>query len=305
MTIEKPATIAPAMQAPHGVGRDRLIGFALIAAAAASFSMSVIVGRLSYDAGSDPVTVITARFVLGSLALAALVAMTGRGFALPRRKLLGALALGVGVTASSIAYFSSIRLIPVSLAVLIFYTFPILVGIATRFTEGAPLTPGKIAALVLAFIGIAVALKVDVAGHSLRGLLLATVPALVIGSITLFGGRVLRGTDPRVMTFYMMVMGTLIMLTVLALGGTLAWPDGPAGWAALLSVPLFFVVGNICYFGAFSRLRTVDMAMMMNLEPLTTIAFAALMLGDWLSPLQYGGAALVIIAIFMMSALRR
>ena len=305
MTSEKPAAVAPVLQAPHGIDRAQLAGFALIAAAAACFSMSVIMGRLSYDAGSDPVTVITTRFVLGSLVLAALVATTGRSFVLPRRKLFGALALGITITASSLAYFSSIRLIPVSLAVLIFYTFPILVGIATRFTEGAPLTPGKIAALVVAFIGIALALNVDLSGHNGLGLLLATVPAVAIGSITLFGGRVLRNADLRVMTFYMMVTGTAIMLAILALGGSLAWPDTPAGWASLLAVPMFFVIGNLCYFGAFSRLSTLDIAMTMNLEPLTAITFAALILGDWLTPLQYGGAALVISAIFLMSALRR
>jgi len=305
MTSEKPAAVAPVLHTPHGIDRARLVGVALIAAAAACFSMSVIMGRLSYDAGSDPVTVITTRFVIGSIALAALVAMTGRGFVLPRRKLYGALALGVAITFSSLAYFSSIRLIPVSLAVLIFYTFPILVGIATHFTEGAPLTRGKIAALVLAFVGIALALNVDLSGHNINGLLLATVPALAIGSITLFGGRVLRNADLRVITFYMMVMGTAIMLTIVTLGGSLAWPDTPAGWVPLLAVPVFFVTGNLCYFAAFSRLGTLDIAMTMNLEPLTAITFAALILGDWLTPLQYGGAALVIVAIFLMSALRR
>lgn len=305
MSSEKPAAAAPALHASYWGDRARLAGIILIAAAASCFSMSVIMGRLSYDAGSNPVTVITTRFVLGSLALAALHAMTGRSFALPRGKLLGALALGTAVTASSLAYFSSIQLIPVSLAVLIFYTFPILVGIATRFTEGAPLTPGKIMALVIAFIGIALALNVDLSGHNVRGLMLATVPALAIGSITLFGGRVLRGSNLRLITFYMMTMGTAIMLCVLALGGSLAWPDAPAGWAPLLAVPVFFVVGNLCYFAAFSRLSTVDIAMTMNIEPLTAITFAALILGDWLTPVQYGGAALVIFAIFLMSALRR
>jgi drug/metabolite transporter (DMT)-like permease len=305
MTTEKPVTAAAVPRTSQGIDRGRLAGFALIAGAAACFSMSVIMGRLSYDAGSDPVTVITTRFVLGSLALAALVAMTGRGFVLPRHKLIGALVLGTLITASSLAYFSSIRLIPVSLAVLIFYTFPILVGVATRFTEGAPLTRGKIAALVLAFFGIALALNVDLSGYNVRGLLLATVPALAIGSITLFGGRVLRNADLRVITFYMMVMGTAIMAAVLALGGSLAWPEAPAGWAPLLAVPVLFVVGNLCYFGAFSRLGTVDIAMTMNIEPLTAIIFSALILGDWLTPLQYGGAALVIFAIFLMSALRR
>jgi drug/metabolite transporter (DMT)-like permease len=277
-----------------------LVGFS-----SACFGLSVVMARIAYDEGSNPVTVITTRFIVGVVLLAVLVLATGRNFALPRRNLVASFVLGVAVCASSLAYFSAVRLIPVSLAVLIFYTFPIVVGIAAHFTEGEPLTVGKLGALALAFIGLATALRVDFVANDWHGLLLALVPALVIGSITLFAGPYVRGVSLRVVTMYMMASGAVAMSLVLAFGAHLALPGSLLGWLALIAVPLSFVCGNICYFAAFGRLRSVDIAMMMNLEPVSTIVFAIMLLGDLLSPIQYLGAALVIAAIFLMTGLRR
>ncbi len=291
--------------AGRSANRTRLIGFAMVALAAAAFSLSVIMARLSYDSGTDAATVILFRFVVGVLVLGVLIAATRHSFAMPRRKILGGMTLGVLFTVSTLCYFASFQRIPVSLAVLIFYTFPILVGVGARFTEGTRLTAARFVALLLAFIGIAIALRVDFADHDPTGLMLAVVPAVMIGAITLFAGRILDGADLTLITFYMMTAGLALMCLAVAGGVDINLPATAAGWVPFGSMPVFFIVGNLAFFAAFRYARSVDIAMMMNLEPITTIAFAIVLVGDRLSPVQFGGAALVIGAIFLMSAQRR
>ncbi|MCP4327399.1 MAG: DMT family transporter [Alphaproteobacteria bacterium] len=295
----------PAIALINPLGQSRLVGSLLIVAGAACFSMAVVMARLTYDAGSNPITVISVRVWVGMLVLGILVVLGRNRFRVAPRNLLAALVIGTAVTTSALAYFAAFSLIPVSIAVLIFYTYPIFVGIAARFTERDPFTAGKFIALGLAFAGVALALNVDLASHDIRGLLLATVPAIIIGSVTLFGGRYMQGTNVVVMTFYMMLAGSMLMGLVAIIAAPLAFPTSGAGQWALVAVPVFFVFGNLCFFAGLRRIRAVDVAMLMNLEPVTTIAFALAILGDWLTPVQGVGAALILGAIFLMTWIRR
>jgi len=295
-------TVPPPADLPS---RSRRLGILMVGGAATCFALSAIMGRIAFDGGSDPVTVIAGRFVVGFLALLALVKAAGLDFTLPRHKLIGSVWIGIAITASSLCYCAAIHLIPISLAVLIFYTFPILVGVAARFTENEPLTPGKIAALLAAFVGVAIALNVRFDGLNPWGLLLACGPAIAIGGTTLFSGRVLADGGVRTMNAYMMGVGTVITLIAVAIQGGPTLPETGLGWLGFFGVALFFVMGNLLYFSAFRRVRAVDIAMALNMEPVTAIAFAVLLLGEILSPLQYAGAAMVVGAVLAMTALRR
>jgi len=284
---------------------QRIVGMILVASAATCFSLSTVMGRYALDSGADPITTVAGRFLIAVGVLAALVRLRGKSFAISRPKRWAAMAIGVGTTASSLGYFSAIDLVPVSLAVLVFYTFPILVGVAVRFTEGEPLTVAKLGALLLAFGGIAIALDVQTDGLDPRGLLFACVPAIAIGSITLFGGRAMAGQDVGIMVFYMFVTGSAITVVALVAQGGPSWPSTVLGWFGFFGVPACFIVGNQLFFSAFARIRAVDIAMVMNMEPVTTILFALVLLGEVLSAVQYGGAMLIVLAICWMTALRR
>ena len=285
--------------------RDRLAGILLVAGAATAFSMSTVMGKFAFDGGSDPVTVILARFVLGAVALAIIAWLGGRSFRLPPDRRIGVLLLGVAVASASLGYFMAIIRIPVSLAVLIFFTFPIMVGIIVRFTDNEPLTLPKIGALILAFAGIAVAVDVQFGTLDPWGMAFALVPAIAITAITVFGGAVMAGQSVPVMNFYMMIVGSALGGAALVLNGGPSWPAGTLGWIGFFGVPAAFIVGSLMYFSAFRRAKPLDMAMALNMEPVTTILFAITLLGEVLLPIQYAGAAMVVAAVVIMTLLRR
>lgn len=297
----QPAPAHPVV-APHGaVWRWRaLLGFGALC-----FGLSVIMGRLAYDGGSEPVTVIASRFYGSFAVMALLVLVAGHNRRLAVGRRLAAFGLGVVVTLSSLAYFAAVERIPVSLAVLIFYTYPVVVGVLSRFTDGEPLTAGRLLLLLAAFVGIGLALDVQYDGLDPVGLLLACVPALGVGSITLFGGRLMRGGDVVLLATHAMLAGAVVMTLLVVVQGGPVWPAGTVGWVGFVGVPGCFVVANLIYYQTLARLRGSDVATIMNLEPVVTIAFAALLLGEILAPQQYAGAGLVVLAVFAMTALRR
>ena len=64
-------------------------------------------------------------------------------------------------------------------------------------------------------------------------------------------------------------------------------------------------VGLLCFFASFRYLRPVRVTMLSNAEPLLSIVMAAVILGQWLSPVQWLGAAIMIGAIVLFEAAGR
>ena len=134
------------------------MGFAFIIGCAAAFAFITPFSRISYDSGSTPLTIVTLR--TGAFVLVALAMLLARRqkLRLSRHGLLNSLWLSLTAYGMSVGYLSSVAFIPVSLAVLILYTSPLLAGLMSAVTGRERLTLGKSAAIVLAFIGLAVAI---------------------------------------------------------------------------------------------------------------------------------------------------
>src|SRR6476469_5887033 len=113
-------------------------GIALVLVSAASFGTMPIFAKLAYEqmhlAGPDEVkTLLAIRFSLASILMWLLWAWQRRSGAAPRVELrlsiiVPLVALGaVGYVGQSFSYFTAIGIIPVSVAGLLLYTYPILV----------------------------------------------------------------------------------------------------------------------------------------------------------------------------------
>jgi drug/metabolite transporter (DMT)-like permease len=85
----------------------------------------------------------------------------------------------------------------------------------------------------------------------------------------------------------------------------LVLPDSAAGWALLGAMPVVYLVAMLAFFTAVPMIGPMRASMINNMEPITTILLAALIIGEALGPLQLAGAALVIGAIFVMQLATR
>lgn len=280
--------------------RRALLGGALVVMVALAFTTSTILARLAYQAGSDAVTVLALRYTVVALLLYFYFRLRGQAAWLPRP--LGRRAIGVGLLVATYAfgYLGAVQYIPVSLAVLIFYTYPLLTGIGARLFEREALSPGKLVALALGLLGVALAVEVSLTGLDWRGLGLAVLGAVGIAASIIASQRAMRSTGSLGVTFYVNLVAASVYLAVGLLRGGFALPVTEAGWHALVAMPLFFLVGIIGFFAAVSLIGGVKTATVMNVEPVFTVLAAVLVLGEHLAPLQLLGAALVVLAIFLV-----
>ncbi len=283
-----------------GAPARRLGGGAVAVLTALSFSIGVVLARVAYDDGSNAITVLALRCVVAVAGLLALLRLTGRPVRLSRRLVLQALGIGAIMAVYTAGYLSSFQFIPVSLAVLIFYANPLLIGIGARLFDREPLTFAKGTALVLGFAGVALAVRTEFAGLDWRGLALATVGAVGVAASSLASRRVLARVDSTTLSFYANLVAVVAFVGAGTASGAFALPESAIGWAALAAVPFFFTLGITAYFASISMIGPVRTATIMNAEPVATVLLAVLALRESLSPVQYLGAALVFAAIILV-----
>ncbi len=159
------------------------------------------------------------------------------------------------------------------------------------------LTGRLITALVLAFIGLAFAL--DVIGLSLNpiGIAMATAAAVLFATMLVLMNRLIRGQDSRPVSFYMLCSGALVYIVMDLIAGEFHLPEGSTGWTVFLSIGVFYSFAIIGMFVAVSRIGAVKAGLLMNFEPLASLIIGVVFLGQILTPWQFFGVALVLVAI--------
>ncbi len=307
------------MTAPRGW----LGGTLAVAVAACLFGTLGPASRAAYDAGLTPLTFALWRASLGTLGLLSILGvLTLRGRdrlhwkALDRRTVA---ALAAAVSAGLVlnfAIFSAFQQMSIALALLGFYTYPALVAVGSVAMGEERLTRGRLAALTLALVGMAVVVLGGSGsvegpgagsgpGFALAGFGLALLAAAMQAVYVLLGRRGFPAVPTGEATL-VVLGGTatgFLLLTLLtgSLDVALIPFRSPAAlpvllWAGLAgaSIPtLLFLVG----IRAIGPTRAAIIAL---IEPVAGTALAAILLAELLGPVQVAGGALVLAAAALL-----
>jgi drug/metabolite transporter (DMT)-like permease len=266
---------------------------------AVSFSMVGICIALALAGGSNPLTVVTARAAVTVLALAGWLRFAGLPLAMTRRDLVLATLIALPLTANNYLLNAAFGELPVPLVVLIFYLWPALTTAVSWLLGRERFRWATATGLVLAFAGVALALKVDFTAAQMKGVWYALGASLTWSATFLLIGHFFRGRDTRVPTFYMVLTALTIFIAALAISGALQLPHTRPGWIGISGTGLFYAFALIGLFTATARIGPIRAGFYMNFEPIATVLLAALILGQTLAPVQLAGAALVICALFL------
>lgn len=254
---------------------------------------------LALGAGSDALTVVMVRMTGCVAIFAAYFLAAGLRFGLSARDRTIAIALGLPLSINNYSISAAMESIPVPLAVLIFYLWPALTTSVSWMIGRDRFRWRSLGGMVLAFVGVALALNVDFTAAQTKGVLLALLGALTWSAVFLLSGHFFHGRDTRVPTLYMAATTAVIFVALNVARGGLALPSAAGGWFGLAGVAPFYAFGMIGLFAATVRLGPARTGFFMNFEPLSAVLLAALILRQTLAPVQLAGAALVILALFL------
>ena len=272
-------------------------GIASALVAACGYGLAYVVARMAYDYGLNSFTLNVLRFLALAVIVAVWIALARGDYRLPRASLAITLLMGVLITAAGITNFASIAYIPVSLAVLIFYTYPLVTLILNSIVERRAPAPREYLAFLCAFAGLTLVLQVSVVQLNTRGVALALAGALTAGAHLVAAQHAMRSAGFRVVLLYMSLSACVLTGLATLTFGQLALPVAGQGMWLLGCVIAAFCVGMGALLAGVRMIGPVRTSIIMCMEPPLVISFAYLLLGERLSTIQLLGSALVVAAI--------
>ena len=253
--------------------------------------------KIFYADGGNAMTLMLTRFLVSTLSFGLLITFRHRVFNIDRHQRLPVFLLGFIWSGSMICYLLSVESISVSLAVLVLYTYPLLVLVYSVLRRQVSPSPVLISIFCLAFLGLYLALSSGSAKLDSSGLLFASLAGLGAAYTFIRGARIAPQLNPLVITFWINAIGLAMIVPLVYTQFSL--PATSNGLIALAAATLFYVIAILCQFEALARLPATTAAFILNLEPVVSILFAAIILQEHLDGLQWLGVGLVISVLFV------
>ncbi|MDB5850176.1 MAG: EamA family transporter [Rhodoferax sp.] len=290
----------------------RHIAVLLIALLGCAFAGNHISARMAFDHGTGLLVAIVCRSGLTMLALLGVVLWQREALRLPRGAWPWQLAVGLLIATQSLCLYSAVARIPVALALLVSNTLPVILAVLTWALGGPRPTPRAAALMGVILVGLVLALDVPARLASSaasgpqwgQGIAFAAGAALAFAValwITDHKLKALRGSVRSLLT-----MGIVFSTMLLAgwsgvVPGGMAWPRDTPGWTGLVLLVLLYGSAFSVMFITLPRLDMARNAAVMNSEPIATLLFGWLILGQRLSPLQVLGGAVVVGGIVLLT----
>jgi drug/metabolite transporter (DMT)-like permease len=283
------------------------LGLALLApamVAATSFAAADVMTRLTLQAGADALTLAVFRGFIGLPLLAAWLMVGTRPVALTPRARWISLAIGVLFAGNVFWLFKAIEIVAVPVAILTYFAYPLLTGLAAAAIGVEPLSLRGAAAALAAFLGLALMIGAHPGGVALAGIAFSLGAAVCRVIILLVTRAKLTGADMRLVTLYSLISATVVSALIALATWNWQVPQTPLGWSALIGSSVAMTIGISAVFISTIKLGPFRTALFMNLEPLLATLGSALVLGEGITPLQAVGGAVMIGALVMFHVRR-
>ena len=274
-----------------------LAGTAIVLLAAMLLAGTSVSAVVSYGGGANPSAVMLIRFMGAIVVLFVILRASGAKIMLPPRARVMAFALGSAQAAQSYFLYNSLAHIPVGLTMIIFYIYPLLVGLFASVVGQDRLTWMLGGGLVTAFLGLLLVFNVTGDGFNPIGAWYAVFTALSWSLVVVGNSWLTRGGDSRPVTFHIQISALVIVAVYLAFTGDVKLPATRQSWIGYFLIPVFYGVGVTLFFVAASMIGPVRTSMIMNFEPVSAVVLGYLVLEQTLTPFQLAGGALVISAL--------
>jgi drug/metabolite transporter (DMT)-like permease len=221
----------------------------------------------------------------------------------PRAKWIS-LGLGLLFAGNVFLLFKAIETVEVPIAILTYFVYPLLTGLAAAASGLEKITWRGAAAAVAAFLGLALMIGAHPTTLAAVGILAALGAACCRVVVLLLTRALLSGADPLRITWYSLVSSTVVFVIAALAAWNWQPPATTSGWLALIALSAAVTTGLLGVFASTVRIGPFRTALFMNLEPLLTAIGSALFLAQVLTPLQALGGG-VMLAALVMFQLRR
>ncbi|MGO4170895.1 DMT family transporter [Bosea sp. TAF32] len=272
-------------------------GLLLAFASAAAFGTNIVSAQIAGQVGLSGPLLVFYRVLLMLILVGGAALAWRSSLSLARNERQPVLLFGLATALVGTAYLSSVSFVPVSVAAVVFYTFPILIVLTEPLFTAAPFRADRFAVALMAFLGIALVVGPDLSGLDPRGLALAFIASLSATAQFFAAARCAEvATLPKLFWSHIVILP--VTLAILLITGGLLPPQ--TFLLAPIAVAITYggyIVGFLFQILALARIAPGPAGLAFCAEPVFAVAIAAIVLAERLGPLQYAGGALVIVAL--------
>ncbi len=198
------------LSAPQAGSRLAQIGPALLGAS--SFACADVLSKVALNAGADALTISVVRAVLGlAMLFAWLRLVPPAGAFAPRAKWIS-LGLGVLFAGNVFLLFKAFETVEVPIAILTYFVYPLLTGLAAAASGLEIITWRGAAAAIAAFVGLALMIGAHPTTLAVGGILAALGAALCRVVVLLATRALLAGADALRITWYALLSSTVVFI---------------------------------------------------------------------------------------------
>jgi drug/metabolite transporter (DMT)-like permease len=263
---------------------------------ASAFASNHLCARIAFDHGASVATGVSVRAAFTALFLFFMMRFQGVRIAIPRELRGATLVAGMLIATQSYTLYSAVAIIPPALALLVFQTSPMLYVLLTWALGKEPPRWSALPPMLLALVGLALALNVRAADHMAAGVAWAFASGLSMTVVYYLNANALKPLDGRLRTFAMTAVTAVLVIVLAGAAGAQALPRDGAGWTGLALLAVFYCIAMMLLFYVLPRVPATSTAAL-NFEPIALLVLTWLLLDHTLSPLQIVGAFLTVGAI--------
>ena len=278
-------------------------GFLFMAVSATAFGSAPTFAKLAFDNSITPSSLQSYRFFITFIVIF-FVTIIAKQISKPTHAHFPRLfILAISTGFSSLCYMTSVKYVPVAVASLTFFTFPLVVALISHLMKIDKLTQIKVLAMIIAFCGLCLLLGTT---YDLQwvGISMAFAAGLFVASSFVVSKPLTEDLSPLTMAVFATGLPCLAYAISSILSGDLTYPQNFPGGIGLVANSICHAIGLTCCYAAIARLGPTRTAVMMNVEPLISVLAAYLILGQAITIVQSLGIIGVVSGIVLMSYTR-
>jgi drug/metabolite transporter (DMT)-like permease len=276
-------------------------GIVILLGVASAFASNHLCARIAFDHGAAVATGVSVRATFTALFLFSMMRVQGVRIGIPRELRGATLLAGILIATQSYTLYSAVAIIPPALALLVFQTSPMLYVLLTWALGKERPRWSALPPMVLALVGLALALNVRTGEHMAAGVAWAFASGLSMTVVYYLNANALKSLDGRLRTFAMTAVTAVLVLVAASAAGAQALPRDGAGWAGLALLAVFYCIAMMALFYVLPRVPATSTGAL-NFEPIALLVLTWLFLGHTLSALQIFGALVTVSAIAWLGA---
>ncbi|NKB77519.1 MAG: EamA family transporter [Gammaproteobacteria bacterium] len=284
--------------------RRRILGGVIALTSAVTFALNMSFASISYQHGANIHALNISRASAFLFSLLLVIAIKRPTLAMPGSARRLALIMGALLCALMYALLGAVQTIPVAIAVLIFYTYPILIAIYRWIRKEDLFSIQALLLMIIAFGGLIVVLINTPFRLEPEGTLFAVAAAVIMSLMLVVSERNLVQYNTFVVMAQSLAMVTFILLVLRLTLVEYQWPTSTTGWLAITGSTIFYVIATFTLFKAVSLIGPLRTAIIDNTAPVWAMVFGYLLLQQELTLLQLIGAATVISSVMLLQKAR-